>query len=82
MALFFKPLAYTNRNNNHASFDLRSKDNVAKLYEKMNFDTSGKWIDTYTLKNNLLTVKMGPEKGQVLDSVDELRYYDNDPRLV
>ncbi|AJR69233.1 hypothetical protein H816_YJM1418J00264 [Saccharomyces cerevisiae YJM1418] len=82
MALFFKPLAYTNRNNNHASFDLRSKDNVAKLYEKMNFDTSGKWIDTYTLKNSLLTVKMGPEKGQVLDSVDELRYYDNDPRLV
>ncbi|QHS74291.1 Mnn14p SPAR_J02430 [Saccharomyces paradoxus] len=81
-APFFEPVTHADKNNNYAAFDLRSKDNVARLYEKMNFDTSGEWIDTYTLRNNLLTVKMGSEKGQVLDSVDELRYYDSDPRLV
>ena len=79
---FFEPFTHTTRNNFYANFDLRSKDNVVRLCEKMNFDTSGEWIDTYTLKNNLLTVKMGAEKGQVLNSVEDLRYYDNDPRLI
>ncbi|CAI4043905.1 hypothetical protein SKDZ_10G2610 [Saccharomyces kudriavzevii ZP591] len=79
---FFQSPTDTTKNDTYATFDLRSKDSVTRLYDKMNFDTSGEWIDTYTLKNNLLTMKMGSDKGQVLDSVDELRYYDNDPRLV
>ncbi|EJS43052.1 YJR061W [Saccharomyces arboricola H-6] len=81
-APFFQPLTHTSKGGIYAAFDLRSKDSVTGLYEKMNFDTSGDWVDTYTLKNNLLTMKMGADKGQVLESVDQLRYYYNDPRLI
>ncbi|CAI4045109.1 hypothetical protein SUVZ_10G2480 [Saccharomyces uvarum] len=81
-APFFQPLTPTTKNHTYAVFDLKSTDSITRLYDKMNFDTSGKWIDTYTLKNDLLTMKMGPDKGRVLDSVDELTYYNNDPRLI
>lgn len=53
-----------------------------QLYEKLRYDTSARWVDEYYLKENLLTVPMGTKKGQMLDSVDELEFYDSDPRLV
>ncbi|CAI1518415.1 hypothetical protein SEUBUCD646_0J02550 [Saccharomyces eubayanus] len=81
-APFLQPLTPTTKNHTYPVFDLKSTDSITRLYEKMNFDTSGEWIDTYTLKNDLLTMKMGPDKGRVLDSVDDLRYYNNDPRLI
>lgn len=81
-ASFFQPLTPTTKSHTYAAFDLKSTDSITRLYDKMNFDTSGQWIDTYTLKNDLLTMKMGPDKGRVLDSVDELTYYNSDPRLI
>ncbi|SMN19361.1 similar to Saccharomyces cerevisiae YKL201C MNN4 Putative positive regulator of mannosylphosphate transferase (Mnn6p), involved in mannosylphosphorylation of N-linked oligosaccharides [Maudiozyma saulgeensis] len=55
---------------------------AAELYEKLRYDTSGKWIDEYYLKSHLLTVKIGPNKGKILNSVDDLEFYNSDPRLV
>ena len=55
--------------------------NAATLYKKMMFDTSPTWIDEYTLKSNLLTVPMGTYKDKQLKSVEELAFYDSDPRL-
>ncbi|CCD24460.1 Mnn4p NDAI_0D01460 [Naumovozyma dairenensis CBS 421] len=54
---------------------------AAALYRKIKFDTKPTWIDDYTLKKNLLTVNVGPRRGQRLKHTDELRFYDFDPRL-
>lgn len=55
--------------------------NAATLYKKMMFDTSPTWIDEYHLNSNLLTVPMGNNKGKQLESIDDLTFYDSDPRL-
>lgn len=56
--------------------------NPSKLYEKMMFNTEMIWPDEYSYKNNLLTVQIGQNKGQILQSIDDLKFYDNDPRLI
>lgn len=57
-------------------------EKIYELYQKINYDTSPIWFDEYSLKENLLTVRIGPEKGKKLSSIDELEFYDSDPRLV
>lgn len=54
---------------------------AAALYRKIKFDTKSSWVDDYTLKDNLLTVQIGPHRGEKLNSTDELKLYDFDPRL-
>lgn len=55
---------------------------ASSLYKKMLFDTYPSWIDDYYLKSNLLTVSMGSNKTKQLQSIEELSFYDSDPRLV
>lgn len=55
---------------------------AAELYGKLRYDTSGAWVDEYYLFSNLLTVPKGVDRGKLLNSVDELQFYDSDPRLV
>lgn len=57
-------------------------DQARALYRKFKFDTSMIWPDVYTLKGSLLTPSFGAKKGQQLESIDDLHYYDSDPRLV
>ncbi|CAI4044354.1 hypothetical protein SKDZ_11G0190 [Saccharomyces kudriavzevii ZP591] len=52
-----------------------------KLYENLKFSTNPRWVNEYTLQNDLLSVKMGPQKDTKLESVDDLKFYDFDPRL-
>ncbi|AQZ16948.1 MNN4 (YKL201C) and YJR061W [Zygosaccharomyces parabailii] len=52
------------------------------LYRKFKFDTVMQWPEEYTLRGSLLTPSMGPLKGQELGSIDDLHFYDGDPRLV
>ncbi|GMM54899.1 Mnn14 protein [Maudiozyma humilis] len=54
---------------------------AAELYRKLRYDTSGAWVDEYYLHSNLLTVPKGENRGKRLSSVDELQFYDSDPRL-
>lgn len=60
---------------------LSSAEFAAYLYRKMKYDTSPNWIDTYTLNENLLTLPLGPKQGTKLRSIEELRFYESDPRL-
>ena len=55
---------------------------ASTLYKKLLFDTKPNWIDDYYLKSNLLTVSMGSNKTNQLESIEDLRFYDSDPRLV
>lgn len=50
-----------------------------KLYEKMKFNTKPIWIDDYTL-DKFLTVPVGSNRGEKLESIDDLELYDFDPR--
>lgn len=60
-----------------------SKLGVARsLYRKFKFDTGMVWPDKYTLKKSLLTPSFGTKKGQQLESIEDLNYYDSDPRLI
>ncbi|CCK68473.1 Mnn14p KNAG_0B00240 [Huiozyma naganishii CBS 8797] len=52
-----------------------------QLYKKLTFDSSPDWIDEYTLQNSLLTLSTGPNRSQRLSSIDDLEFYDSDPRL-
>ncbi|KAG0659334.1 hypothetical protein C6P45_001853 [Maudiozyma exigua] len=69
-------------NNNRINIYPSNAIEAAELYEKLRYNTSGKWIDEYYLKSNLLTLKYGSNRGKVLSSIDEIEYYDSDPRLV
>lgn len=53
---------------------------LSKLYEKLKFNTKPIWYDDYTL-DNLLTIAVGPKKGEKVSSIDDLELYDFDPRL-
>lgn len=53
-----------------------------EVYKKLNYDTSMTWPDEYTYKGKLLTISHGPNKGNTVESINELEFYDNDPRLV
>lgn len=64
----------------HTSDPLRLKPTL--VYKKLNYDTSPTWLDDYTYKGKLLTISHGPNKGETLDDINELEFYDNDPRLV
>ena len=68
---FIKPLfliiptsliSNSNKINNYPSNAIEA----AELYEKLRYNTSGKWIDEYYLKSNLLTMKYGTNKGKLL----------------
>lgn len=59
-----------------------SADELApEVYRKYKFDISPSWLDSYTLRKNLLQVRKGPRRGTSLDSIDDLYFYDSDPRL-
>ena len=51
------------------------------LYENLKFSTDPRWVNEYTLQKDLLIVKMGPQKSKKLESVNDLKFYDFDPRL-
>lgn len=57
-------------------------DQARALYRKFKFKTEMVWPNEYTLKKSLLTIQFGPKRGQQLESVDQLHYYESDPRLV
>ena len=55
---------------------------AADLFQRIFYNTTNLWTDEYKLKENLLTVRLGPKRGKTLRSIDELEFYDSDPRLV
>ncbi|CCH59041.1 hypothetical protein TBLA_0B01980 [Henningerozyma blattae CBS 6284] len=69
-----------------ASDSTESEESIEKtkklsdLYSDLTFSTSGYWKDKYTL-DDLLTVCVGPHKGEKLNTIDDLKFYDSDPRL-
>ncbi|CCF58186.1 hypothetical protein KAFR_0E00320 [Kazachstania africana CBS 2517] len=54
---------------------------LSKLYEKLKFNTKPIWVDDYSLKKNLMTVSMGPHKFESFNFIDNITFYDFDPRL-
>ncbi|CCD22559.1 Mnn14p NDAI_0A04020 [Naumovozyma dairenensis CBS 421] len=52
------------------------------LYQKLRYNTSSIWIDDYELNKDILTIKFGPQKGKKIGSINELSFYDSDPRLI
>ncbi|KAG0664162.1 hypothetical protein C6P44_001234 [Monosporozyma unispora] len=56
-------------------------ETVSKLYEKLKYNTKPFWFDDYTLQNNLLTISLGSRKGEKWSSIEEVEFYDSDPRL-
>ena len=67
-----------------SSFALKNNREIQiakKLYENLKFSTQPRWASEYTLQNDLLMVKVGPQKGTKLSSVEDLKFYDFDPRL-
>lgn len=56
-------------------------DTVSRLYEKFRYNTKPFWFDDYTLHNNLLTIPFGPHRGQMWSCIDDIQYYNSDPRL-
>ncbi|CCC67780.1 hypothetical protein NCAS_0A12220 [Naumovozyma castellii] len=68
-----------------ATFAIFQTDDIelgTKIYKKLRFDTSPTWIDEYELQKDLLTIKIGPNQGKTLTSIDELEFYDSDPRII
>lgn len=63
------------------SNDLSEEELVLGLYKKFKYDTSLNWVDIYTLNRNFLTLSMGPHRGSKLDHIDNVTFYDSDPRL-
>lgn len=51
------------------------------LYSKFKYDTSLKYPRPYSLDDDLLTIQIGPDRGKVVTELDELSFYDSDPRL-
>lgn len=69
--------------NNADSNSLNDQNNrllrLYKLYEKLKFNTKPIWMDDYTLEK-FLTVPVGANRGEKLNSIDDLELYDFDPR--
>ncbi|SCU86850.1 LAFA_0E03400g1_1 [Lachancea sp. 'fantastica'] len=59
-----------------AAYDLR------QLYKTLHFDTGFEYPTGYELQKDLLTIHYGPQRGQKVESVDDLQFYDSDPRLL
>lgn len=57
------------------------KNKASLIYRKLFFDTQPIWLDDYSLSSNLLTVPVGPRKGDKIDNIDNLKFYNSDPRL-
>ncbi|KAK5780905.1 hypothetical protein RI543_002032 [Arxiozyma heterogenica] len=57
-------------------------DTVSRLYEKFRYNTKPFWFDDYTLQKNLLTIPYGPNRGQKWTCIDDIQYYNSDPRLI
>lgn len=62
--------------------EINAIEYATNLYRKNIMYSSSEWFDKYTLRGNLLKVSIGANKGQVLSSVDDLYFYDSDPRLM
>lgn len=58
------------------------KVDLVESYREFYYGTKFEYPDPYTLQKDLFVVHVGPEKGRRLASVDELEFYDSDPRLV
>lgn len=54
---------------------------ASETYRRYRFETGSSWIDSYSLQRNLLRVWKGPHRGSKVGSIDELAFYDSDPRL-
>lgn len=63
-----------------AASEQRKLSTLFKLYEKMKSSTKPYWYDDYTLQD-LLTVPVGPRRGEVVATVDDIDLYDFDPRV-
>ncbi|CCE63834.1 hypothetical protein TPHA_0F03540 [Tetrapisispora phaffii CBS 4417] len=60
-----------------------TNDELGKiLYRKLRFDTSYEWLDIYELQKDLLTIQVGPSKNTKVESINDLTFYESDPRLV
>lgn len=57
------------------------KNKAAIVYRKMIFDTDPLWIDDFYLNKNLLTIPFGPGKGNQVGDINDLKFYNTDPRL-
>lgn len=77
-ALYFSDDASTEP---YFSNNLSEEELASRLYKKFKYDTSPRWIDIYTLNRNFLTLNKGPHKGTKLDHIDNVTFYDSDPRL-
>ncbi|CUS21371.1 LAQU0S03e01024g1_1 [Lachancea quebecensis] len=58
------------------------KVDLVEEYRDFYYSAKFEYPDPYTLGKDLLVVQVGPEKGRQLASVDELEFYDSDPRLI
>lgn len=54
---------------------------LSNFYKKYRYDTSFEYPNEYRLRD-LLSVNFGPDKGRLLESIDDLELYDSDPRLI
>lgn len=50
-------------------------------YRKFRYDAGASWVDSYSLQRNLMQVRKGPRRGSQVEDLDDLRFYDGDPRL-
>lgn len=54
---------------------------IENLYASLNFETDNNvWEDDYTL-DDFLTIAVGPHKGEKVETPQDLKVYDNNPRL-
>ncbi|SCU99237.1 LADA_0H18448g1_1 [Lachancea dasiensis] len=71
-------------NNQSITSDEKSlgPEDLQRLYRQLHYETDFQYPTSYRLQRDLLTVQMGPLRGQQVPSVDDLPFYDADPRLV
>lgn len=55
---------------------------IAELYGKLMYETIFDWYRPYSIERDLMTVPYGPRKGDRWQDPSEIRFYDNDPRLI
>ncbi|SCV02116.1 LANO_0F15346g1_1 [Lachancea nothofagi CBS 11611] len=77
-ALSFEQLGLSNL----SASDEHNPGYVAQLYRTIWYDTTFQYPSSYKLQQDLLTVQVGPHKGEKIKKVEDLQFYSSDPRLV
>ncbi|EDO18002.1 hypothetical protein Kpol_1054p49 [Vanderwaltozyma polyspora DSM 70294] len=80
--LMSDPLSFLNALYSDSSEPLSDIQLGKLLYKKLKYDSSYSWFDTYELQKDLLTIRMGTDRGTRVDSINQLNFYENDPRLI